>query len=58
MKPIAFLLVAFATVAGVLAVSAPASGHADEVADPVFGIKIPPGYRDSVSYTHLTLPTN
>ncbi len=46
MKPIAFLLVALATVAGVLAVSAPASGHADEVADPVFGIKIPPGYRD------------
>jgi hypothetical protein len=46
MKRIAFLLVAVATVAGVVAFTAPASGHADEEAAPIFGIKIPPGYRD------------
>ncbi len=46
MKRIAFLLVAVATVAGVVASSAPASGKADEEASPIFGIKIPPGYRD------------
>ena len=37
MKRIAFLLVA-ATMA--------AAGHADESAAPIFGIKVPPGYRD------------
>ena len=46
MKRIAFLLVAIATVAGVVASSAPASGRGDEQADPIFGIKIFPGYRD------------
>ncbi len=46
MKLVAFLLVAVATVAGVVVSSAPASGHADEEASPIFGIKIPPGYRD------------
>jgi hypothetical protein len=46
MKWIASLLVAVATVAGVVASSAPASGHADEEATPIFGVKIPPGYRD------------
>jgi Cytochrome P460 len=46
MKRIAFLLVAVATVAGVVAFMAPADGHADEEAAPVFGIKIPSGYRD------------
>ena len=46
MKRIAFLLVAVATVAGVVAFTARASGHADEEAAPIFGIKIPPGYRD------------
>ena len=46
MKRIAFLLVAFAAVAGFVANSAPASGHADGEAAPVFGITIPPGYRD------------
>jgi Cytochrome P460 len=46
MRGIALLLVAVAAVAGVVAISAPASGHADEEAAPVFGIKIPPGYRD------------
>ena len=46
MKRIAFLLVAVATVAGVVAFTARASGRADEDAVPIFGIKIPPGYRD------------
>jgi len=46
MKWTAFLLVAIAAVAGVLACTARASGHADGEAAPIFGIKIPPGYRD------------
>jgi hypothetical protein len=46
MKWVAFSLVAVATVAGVLASSAPASRRADEEAAPIFGIKIPSGYRD------------
>jgi hypothetical protein len=46
MKRISFLLVAVATLAGVVFQSAPASGRADEEAAPIFGIKIPPGYRD------------
>ncbi len=46
MKRIAFLLVAVATLAGVLAFTPPASWHADEKAAPNFGNEIPPGYRD------------
>jgi hypothetical protein len=46
MKWIAFCLLAVAAVAGVVASSAPASGTADEQAEPIFGIKIPAGYRD------------
>ncbi len=46
MKRIAFLLVAVAAVAAVAAFTAHASGHADGEAAPIFGIKIPPGYRD------------
>src|SRR5467141_4784166 len=46
MKRIAFLLIAVAAVAGVVAYTAPASGHADGEAAPIFGVKIPPGYRD------------
>ena len=46
MKRIAFLLVAVATVAGVVTSMIPASGQADKEAAPIFGIKIPPGYRD------------
>ncbi len=51
MKRIAFLLVAVATVAGVVvsmsrASGAAASGRADDEAVPIFGIKIPSGYRD------------
>src|ERR1700720_3328372 len=46
MKRIAFLLVAVATVAGVVASMGPAPSRADDEAAPLFGIKIPPGYRD------------
>jgi Cytochrome P460 len=46
LKRIAFLLVAVATVAGIVAFTAPASGHTDGEAAPIFGVKIPPGYRD------------
>jgi hypothetical protein len=46
MKRIAFFLVAVATLAGVVAFTAPASGHADEEAAPIYGVKIPAGYRD------------
>jgi hypothetical protein len=46
MRQIAFLLGMAATVAGLGAVRAPTSGHADEETAPIFGIKIPPGYRD------------
>ncbi len=42
MKQIAFLMVAVATVAGVVASTAPAAGHSDEEAAPIFGVKIPP----------------
>ena len=45
MKGIAFLLSVVA-LTGVLVYKAPASGHADDEASPIFGIKIPPGYRD------------
>jgi hypothetical protein len=46
MKRIAFLLVAVAAVAGVVAFTTPASGHADGEAAPIFGVQIPSGYRD------------
>jgi hypothetical protein len=46
MTRIALLLVAVVTVAGVVASLAPASGQAYGEAVPIFGIKIPPGYRD------------
>src|SRR5229473_4926319 len=46
MKRVAFLLAAIAAMAAVVTFTPPASGHADEEAAPIFGIKIPPGYRD------------
>jgi hypothetical protein len=42
----AFLLVAVAALAGLVAFTAPSAGHAADEAAPIFGIKIPPGYRD------------
>jgi hypothetical protein len=46
MKRIAVLLVAVAAVAGMAASWAPASSSPEEAAAPIFGVKIPPGYRD------------
>jgi hypothetical protein len=46
MRRIVFVLVAVAAVAGIVAYMAAASGKADGEAAPIFGVKIPPGYRD------------
>ena len=46
MRRIALLLVAVIALAGVVACKARESGQADREAAPIFGIKIPPGYRD------------
>jgi hypothetical protein len=46
MKPIGFLLLAVATLAGVLVFIARASGQADGKSSPIYGIEIPHGYRD------------
>jgi hypothetical protein len=47
MKRIGFLLIALVALAGVVALAAPTSRPAaSEEAAPVFGITIPPGYRD------------
>lgn len=46
MRRIVFVLVAVGALAGVVAYKAPASGQADGEAAPIFGVKIPFGYRD------------
>ena len=46
MRRIIFLLVVVATLAAVVAFRAPASGHTDEEATPIFVKTIPQGYRD------------
>jgi Cytochrome P460 len=46
MKRITFLLVAVATLAGVIASMAPASGQVGQEAAPIFVTDIPAGYRD------------
>lgn len=54
MKRIALLLFAVATVAGVVAYLAPVFGQADGEVAPIYGVTIPPGYRDwkLISVTH------
>src|SRR3984957_1964646 len=54
MKRIAFVLVAVAAIAFVVAAWAPASGRADGPAAPIYGVTIPHGYRDwkLISVTH------
>ena len=54
MKRIVFVLVAVAAVAAIVASSAPVSGHADEAASTIYGVTIPPRYRDwgLISVTH------
>lgn len=57
MKRSAFLWVAVATVAGVVAFAVTASGRPDEEASPIYGVKIPSGYRDwkLIAVNHLLL---
>ncbi|ACK52471.1 putative cytochrome P460 [Methylocella silvestris BL2] len=40
------MLAAIAALSGALAALAPASGQSEGAAPPLFGVKIPPGYRD------------
>jgi hypothetical protein len=60
MKRIYFLLVAVAVAAGGVAFTAPASGHADEQAAPIYEVKIPSGYRDwpVISIAQVGTPIN
>jgi Cytochrome P460 len=55
MRQIAFALIAVAALGGAAAYMAPASGQADGEAAPIYGIKIPPEYRDwrLISINHL-----
>ncbi len=46
MRRIVFALVAVAALFGAVAYMAPASGQADGQASPIYGVTIPPGYRD------------
>ena len=46
MRRIVFVLVTVVALAGVVPYMAPTSGQADGEAAPIFGVKIPPGYRD------------
>jgi hypothetical protein len=46
MRGIAYLLGAVVALTGVVVYMAHASGNADGEAAPIFGVKIPPGYRD------------
>jgi hypothetical protein len=46
MRHVTFLLVAVATMAGLVAVIVPAPGHADGEPAPIFVTEIPRGYRD------------
>jgi Cytochrome P460 len=55
MKGIVFVSVAVAALAGGIAYVAPASGEADGEASPIYGVRIPAGYRDwrLLSVNHL-----
>jgi hypothetical protein len=57
MKRVAFLLLAVITVAGIVAGMAQASGESDGEASPIYGVRIPPGYRDwkVIAVDHLLL---
>jgi hypothetical protein len=46
MRRIVFVLVAVGALAGVAAYAVPASGQADGEAAPIYGVKLPSGYRD------------
>jgi len=55
MKRIVSILLAVAALAGTAAYTVPASGQGDGAAAPIYGIKIPEGYRDwrLISVNHL-----
>jgi hypothetical protein len=59
MRRIVLALMAAGALAGVVAAMPPASGQADGEAAPIYGIKIPPGYREwrliSVAHEEGTL---
>jgi hypothetical protein len=46
MRRVAFVLVGAVALVGLTVYLAPASGQADGEASPIYGVKIPPGYRD------------
>jgi len=46
MRPTVFALLAVAALSGMVADTGPASGQAEGEAAPIFGITIPPGYRE------------
>ncbi|HYG98535.1 MAG TPA: cytochrome P460 family protein [Terriglobales bacterium] len=46
MRPIAYLLVGLGVLIGVIGYMGHASGHGRGEAAPIFGIQVPPGYRD------------
>ncbi len=46
MKRIVFALLGVGALAGAVAVTAPVSGQSDGEAAPIYGIKLPQGYRD------------
>jgi hypothetical protein len=46
MKRIARLAIAATAAAGIVALMLPVSGKVDEQASPIYGVTIPPGYRD------------
>jgi hypothetical protein len=51
------LVVAVAMMAVVVVLATRLSGHADEAASPIYGVKMPPGYRDwkMIAVDHLLL---
>jgi hypothetical protein len=55
MRRFVFAMIAVAALGGAGAMMAPASGQTDEEAAPIYGIKIPAGYRDwrLISVNHL-----
>jgi hypothetical protein len=46
MRRIVFALVGVGALAGAVAITAPVSGQSDGEAAPIYGIKLPQGYRD------------
>jgi hypothetical protein len=58
MKRIVFALVGVGALAGAVATTTPVSGQSDGEAAPIYGIKLPQGYRDwhLISVKQLTRP--